>query len=198
VSVGRLALVPVRSLIPPDPPLRGGELLLRPTRKRDVAAIRAVYSEPDIRRWMGWDGPLPDDAEARATIERAAQAWEQATWAVFAIVDAAKDQVMGGVNLRFSDFEIAEVSYFLRASARGRGFATRAVQMLARWAFDDVGIERIELRTHPENAASQRVAERAGFTREGVERASRAWPDGSRFDSIVFSLIRSDRPAQGS
>jgi RimJ/RimL family protein N-acetyltransferase len=135
---------------------------------------------------MGWDAELPGDAEARANIDRAAEAWRQGTWAVFRIVDAATDQVVGGVNLRFCDFQIAEASYFLRASARGRGFATRAVRLVARWAFDELGIERIELRAHPENVSSQRVAERAGFSREGLER-SRGWPDGTRFDSILFS-----------
>jgi RimJ/RimL family protein N-acetyltransferase len=174
---------------PPDPPLRDDDLLLRLGKPEDVSAIREVYSEPDIRRWMGWDGELPDEAEARANIERADASWREGTWAVFRIVDVATDQVVGGVNLRMAGYETAEVSYFLRASARGRGLATRGVRLVARWAFDELGIERIELRAHPENEASVRVAERAGFTREGVERASRAWPDGRRFDSILFSLL---------
>jgi RimJ/RimL family protein N-acetyltransferase len=113
--------------------------------------------------------------------------------AVFRIVDAATYEVVGGVNLRFGDHDIAEISYFLRASARGRGLATRAVRLVAGWAFDELAVERIELRVHPENDASRRVAERAGFTREGVERASRAWPDGTRVDSIVYSLLPGDR-----
>ena len=154
--------------------------------------IRAVYSEPDIRRWMGWDDRPPDEAEARANIERAARAWQEGTWAVFRIADAATDEVVGGVNLRFADHDIAEISYFLRASARGRGFATRAVRLATRWAFDELGIERIELRVHPDNASSRRVAERAGFSLEGVERASRPWPDGTRFDSLVYSLLPDD------
>jgi RimJ/RimL family protein N-acetyltransferase len=141
---------------------------------------------------MGWGGEVPDDADARANIERAARSWEEGTWAVFRIVEAATDEVIGGVNLGFDDYDIAEVSYFLRASVRGRGLATRAVRLVARWAFDELAIERIDLRVHPENASSRRVAERAGFTRKGVERASRAWPDGTRFDSIVYSLLRSD------
>jgi RimJ/RimL family protein N-acetyltransferase len=182
----------VRPLVPPDPSLGDAELILRPSTERDVAAIRAVYSERDIRYWMGWDGGPPDDTEARANIERAAEAWREGTWAVFRIVEAATDEVVGGVNLRFGDFEVAEVSYFLRASARGRGLATRAVRLVSHWAFDELGIERIELRAHPENEASCRVAERAGFTREGVERASRPWPDGTRFDSILYSLLPGD------
>jgi Acetyltransferase (GNAT) domain len=63
-------------LVPPDPPLRDDEIVLRPSRESDAPAIRAVYSEPDIRKWMAWDDALPDDAEARANIERAARAWE--------------------------------------------------------------------------------------------------------------------------
>jgi RimJ/RimL family protein N-acetyltransferase len=167
-------------------------MVLRPGTERDMEAIRALYSEPDIRKWMGWDAEPPDEEEARANIERGLRAWQEGTWAVFRIVGAATDQVVGGVNLRFGEHGIAEVSYFLRASARGRGLATRAVLLVSRWAFEELGIERIELRTHPENAASGRVAERAGFTREGIERASRAWPDGTRFDSILYSLLPSD------
>ena len=167
-------------------------MILRPSTESDVAAIRSLYSEPDIRQWMGWDPELPDDAEARANIERAASAWREGSWAVFRITDAATDEVVGGVNLRFCDHQIAEVSYFLRASARGRGLATRAVRLVAHWAFDGLRIQRIELRVHPQNLASRRVAERVGFTREGIERASRAWPDGTRFDSILYSLIAGD------
>jgi RimJ/RimL family protein N-acetyltransferase len=182
----------VRALVPPDPPLQDGELLLRPSTESDVPAIREIYSEPDIRRWMGWDDRLPDEAEARANIARAAQAWREGTWAVFRIVDAATDEMVGGVNLRFAEWQIAEVSYLVRASARGRGLATRAVLLVARWAFDELGIQRIELRAHADNAASRRVAERVGFTFEGVERASRPWPDGTRFDSLLFSLLPED------
>jgi RimJ/RimL family protein N-acetyltransferase len=184
----------VLRLFPPGPPLRDGDLVLRRTRSGDASAIREIYSEQDTRRWMGWDGPLPDEEDALATIQRAADAWTAGTWAVFGIVDAgaAVDQVLGGANLRFADHDTAEVSYFLRASARGRGFATRAVFLLARWAFDELGIQRLELRAHPDNEASIRVAERAGFTREGIERASRSWPDGSRFDSVLFSLLPTD------
>jgi RimJ/RimL family protein N-acetyltransferase len=182
----------VRSLVPPDPPLRGDDFILRQGVAADAPAIRSVYSEPDIRKWMGWDEELPDEAEALANLEREAAAWRDGSWAVFRIVDAATDQVVGGVNLRFGEHDIAEVSYFLSAVARGRGVATRAVRLVARWAFDELGVERIELRAHPDNLASVRVAERAGFTREGIERASRGWPDGTRFDSIVFSLLPAD------
>jgi RimJ/RimL family protein N-acetyltransferase len=141
---------------------------------------------------MCWDDQIPDEAEALANIDRAARSWDEGAWAVFRIADAETDEVVGGVNLKLGEHDTAEISCFLRASARGRGLATRAVRLVARWAFDELAIERIELRAHPDNGPSQRVAERAGFRREGIERASRAWPDGTRFNSIVYSLLPSD------
>ncbi len=63
------------------------------------------------------------------------------------------------------------------------------VRLLARWAFEQNGIERLELRANPRNEASIRLAERVGFTREGIQRASRRATDGSRFDTVVFSLL---------
>jgi RimJ/RimL family protein N-acetyltransferase len=181
--------------LPPVPPtLCDGELVLRAATTADVEAIRQVYSEPDVRHWMGWDGELPDSAEVRSNIARADLAWREGAWAVFRVAVLPRDEVVGGAMLRFDAHEIAEVAYFLRRSARGRGLATRAVRLLSAWAFAELGIERLELRTHLENEASQRVAERAGFRREGVERASRAWPDGTRFESVVYSLLPEDRP----
>ena len=135
--------------MPPDPALRDAEVVLRPSREDDVPAIREVYSEPDTRRWMGWGAELPDDAEARANIARAASAWEDGTWAVFRIADADSDEVIGGINLRFGENDTAEISYFLRTSARGRGIATRAARLVVRWAFEELGIERIEFEYIP-------------------------------------------------
>lgn len=171
----------------PDPPLGDGVVLLRPPVPDDAPALRPIRSEPDTRKWMLWDGePPPNHADNLANIERAAQSWAGGAWAVFVIEVAG--EVVGGANLGFYDHEIAEVSYFLARSARGRGYATRAVRLLARWAFEENGIQRLELRADAENHASLRLAERVGFTREGVERASRARPDGTRLDSVLFSL----------
>jgi RimJ/RimL family protein N-acetyltransferase len=86
---------------------------------------------------------------------------------------------------------LASVSYWLRAEARGRGAATLAVQLVARWAFDDLGIQRLQLTTAPGNAASQRVAERAGFIREGLLRRWMPTSNGRR-DRVMFSLLPAD------
>ena len=78
-----------------------------------------------------------------------------------------------------------------RAGGARAGIAVRALRLACRFAFDQLGAQRIELRTHPDNAASIRVAEKAGFTREGIERSSREIR-GQRHDSVCFSLLPED------
>ncbi len=178
----------MRELTPPDPPLQDDVVLLRPPEDADADALLPIRSEEDTRRWMLWDDePPPDHAEILANIDRARQSWADGTWAVFVIT--VDGEVVGGANLGFYEHDIAECSYFLAGAERGKGYATRAVRLLARWAFEQNAIERLELRANPRNEASARLAERVGFTREGIQRASRRATDGSRFDTVVFSLL---------
>src|SRR4051812_11389124 len=83
-----------------------------------------------------------------------------------AIADAADDRLLGiGGLMRFApDGRSCEVGYWLAPWGRGRGAATRAVDLICEWGFGTLGLERIELHAHTENAASRAVAARAGFT----------------------------------
>lgn len=175
----------------PPEPLVDGDLTLRRARPGDVADVREVYAEADIRRRMLWDDQEPDEAEALANIERSERAWAEGTAAAFRVV--VDGRVVGGVNLRLSEYDTAEASYFLRASARGRGLGTRALLLAVDWGFRELGLARIFLRVDIDNVASVRLAERAGFLEEGLERQSAAYADGRRFDSRVFSILPSER-----
>jgi RimJ/RimL family protein N-acetyltransferase len=84
-----------------------------------------------------------------------------------------------------------EIGYVVAPAARNRGIASRAVSLLTRWGFDELGLERIELRIDARNAGSERVAERAGFRKEGVLR-SLAFKDGLRSDVGVWSRLQHD------
>jgi RimJ/RimL family protein N-acetyltransferase len=88
----------------------------------------------------------------------------------------------------------AEVGYWVAADARGRGIATAATRAAARWAFDTVPeLARLQLRADVENPASNRVAEKAGFTREGILRAQRYNARlGRRTDFVMWSLLRDE------
>jgi RimJ/RimL family protein N-acetyltransferase len=110
----------------------------------------------------------------------------------FAIVDAGDDAtVLGSCDVRLDAFDrqIAELGYLVDPAHRGRGIATTAVQLMASWAFEELGVARVQILAHPDNAASQRVAERVGFQREGL---LRSWREhhGSREDRVVLSLVR--------
>ena len=75
--------------------------------------------------------------------------------------------------------------------ARGRGIATDALKLLTRWAFDQLGLQRLQLKADPDNAASQRVAEKAGYQREGLLRSSFV-VRGRRSDSVLYSRLPTD------
>ena len=98
--------------------------------------------------------------------------------------------VLGGASLYDVDLAAASASigYWLAADARGRGAATHAVRLLAGWAFAVLGLRRITLTCAPDNDASQRVAGRAGFVREGILRSNIVFKGGRR-DSVLFSLL---------
>ena len=85
----------------------------------------------------------------------------------------------------------AEAFYWVVRDARGRGVASTALGLVADWAFDAVTVERLYLLTHLDNEASQRVAKRCGFTREGVLRAYEPFK-GRRPDLICWSLLPKD------
>jgi [ribosomal protein S5]-alanine N-acetyltransferase len=175
----------------PDPALAEGGVLLRRLEGGDIGWITVACGDRELSRYTAAI-PYPySEADARAFTEQAARAWAEGSGATFVIAQAPGGQGLGviGLTLFAGDPGLAEVGYWLRREARGRGAATTAVRLVAGWALGTLGIARLNLQTAPENLASQRVAERAGFTREGVLRAWLRTADGRR-DSVMFSLLR--------
>jgi RimJ/RimL family protein N-acetyltransferase len=96
------------------------------------------------------------------------------------------------MGMRVLDREqaVVEVGYWAAAPARGRGLTTWALRLISAWLLDTVRAERVQLRADALNVASQHVAERAGFVREGVPRSSAFSPrQRRRIDYAVFSLL---------
>lgn len=81
--------------------------------------------------------------------------------------------------------------YWLDQSRRGTGIASEALDVVVHWVFQDFDIVRVQLVTHLDNQASQRVAERCGFQREGVLRAWEPVKD-SQPDVVMFSRLADD------
>ncbi|MGH2876878.1 MAG: GNAT family N-acetyltransferase, partial [Solirubrobacteraceae bacterium] len=134
----------------------------------------------------------------RAYLRRRFDATAAALTAPFAIVHADTRDLLGSISLLRFSWEDArgEVGYWLAREARGAGHATRAVIMICAWGFAALHLERIDLLAATGNPASQRVAERAGFTREAVLR-SYLRSGSERQDMVMFGLLRQEPPAGG-
>lgn len=174
------------------PTLRDAVVALRPTEDDDIDAITAACQDPEIPRFTRVPAPY-GRAQAAEHVQQVRQGWADGTHAVFSIRDAATDDLVGSIGLLRLDEapDVAEIGYWVAAPARSRGVATRAVTLVSRWGVLDLGIRRLELMTRIENAASQTVAARAGFTREGVLR-SYATLTAGRCDVVMFSMLPSD------
>jgi RimJ/RimL family protein N-acetyltransferase len=150
------------------PTLHDGDLVLRPGRLEDADAITAACQDPEIPRWTLVPSPYTR-ADAEAYLARSAEEHAAGTAANFLAVDAGDGRLLGSFSLMEIGREpgYGEIGYWVAAEARGRGIATRGVRLLADWARDELGLTRIEVLPHKDNAASRRVAEKAGFLDTG-------------------------------
>jgi RimJ/RimL family protein N-acetyltransferase/nitrite reductase/ring-hydroxylating ferredoxin subunit len=178
---------------PPNPPLSDGVVVLRPFRAEDAPAITAACQDPEIGRWVPIIPAPYGEANARAFILMTLQAWHEGTGCEFAIADAATDRYVGSIGLHLgSNPRRHSIGYLIAPEFRGRGYATRALRLLTRWGFEQFGIERLALWTLIGNAASQQVAEKAGFRFEGLARNWETGRDGKPIDAVMYSMTPED------
>jgi RimJ/RimL family protein N-acetyltransferase len=149
----------------------------------------APLNEPEIASWTRVPSPYTR-ADAEEYIAGREQRRESGEELSLAIVSASTGELFGSIGVRVASQEHlrGELGYLVFAPARGRGVATRAVRLVARFAFDQLGLRRVEILTATGNRASQQVAEKAGFTREGVLRSHTDGGD-ARLDMISWSLL---------
>jgi [ribosomal protein S5]-alanine N-acetyltransferase len=176
--------------LPPDVVLELGDVVLRRLRRDDAAALAGLRSDADIVRWSNPGGSTPDEA-ARAIAE-AEEDWRSGRRAELAMARKTDDTLVGSISLTFYGEARASIGFEVAPEARRRGIATRAVATLCTWALTAFpALVRLELWALPGNDASMRVAERAGFHREGVFRSRLPFGD-ELCDVVVFSRLRTD------
>lgn len=163
--------------------LRDDPITLRAWREDDAPRVFEICQDPGIQRWIPTI-PRPygrDDARAFVTDQLRLGPYQ------FAVVEA--ERVVGSIGLQVVRHETGHIGYWCAPEARGRGITTRALRRLCRFGLEELELERLALSTDVENLASQRVAEKVGFRREGVLRSQFRHPDGGRRDSALFSLL---------
>lgn len=169
------------------------KVLLRPFRLPDAAGLySAVYeSLEDLKPWMSWatDGYTEMTAREYITIARAR--WDEHTFYAFAITQG--NEILGACTLSSIHpiYHFCNLGYWVRTSCRGRGIAGRAAKLVARFAFEELGLIRVEIVIGVGNAASLRVAEKIGAHDEGIL-LNRMVVGKSIYDAHMFSLLPSD------
>lgn len=158
--------------------LTDGDILLRPMEASDAAGIVAGLNDPDVVRFMPTIPSPYLRADAEAWVDRCAEVWRTGEAYPFAILEIADGELLGSIELNGTT-----VGYWVAAGARGRGIATRALRLVCEWATE----RPLRLTTHPENGASQRVAEKAGFRRLGMTSDHLVFKDGTR-EAVLFEL----------
>jgi aminoglycoside 6'-N-acetyltransferase len=177
----------------PDPafrPILTERLRLRRSVPSDAEAISAYRSDPEVRRYQGWDRTDPEFV--REEIERMGDraVGEPGGWVQFSVEERVGGRLVGDVGLSPADdsVDVIKVGYTVSPTAQGRGYATEALGALVAYAFDRLGAATARAYASEENVASIRVAEKVGMRL--VERIERHHTDRTFF-VVRFEL---DRP----
>lgn len=177
------------------PALSDDVITLRAWDIDDIDTQLAAFTDPVFVRFSDWAPDTRDQLVDRlGWVERAR---EEGLGIHLAITQLdSRSPALGEVSLAGIDSinQRASVGYWLSPAGRGRGLASRAVRLLSSWAFDELGLARLELTCGPDNLASQGVAERCGFRPEGRLRSNLTFKGGRR-DSLVYGLLPGELPS---
>ena len=174
-------------------PLRVGGYVLGAATTDDVDAVEQAFADPDIALWNpGVRRPVSTPRE-RATLwvaDRMSWSPDHCSW----VVREPSGRLVGQVSIHSMDEEIGsgEIGYWLTRAGRGRGIGAAAVDAATRFAFDSIGLVRVELFHAVENEASCRLALRCGYLVEGTARQSFVYGDGLRHDEHLHARLAAD------
>ena len=168
------------------------DVTIRPYRMDDSSVVYDAVCESmtGLIPWMPWCHPEYSIDESRLWLESQIPAFRQGTAFEFAIVSAT-GSYLGGCGLNRIDpvNRRANLGYWVRSGAAGRGVASAAVRLIRSWGFENTGLIRLEIVIAVENGASRRVAEKTGAAYEGTLR-NRLFLHGSPHDAAIYSFIR--------
>lgn len=169
------------------------ELLLRPFHLDDAPHLFCAVRESlqELKPWMSWATNEYGERTAREYITIARARWDEHTFYAFAVMRA--DEFLGACTLSsvHSIYRFCNLGYWVRTSRHGQGFAGRAAKLAARFAFEHLGLVRVEIVIGVGNQASLRVAQKIGAHDEGVL-LNRIVVGTSIYDAHMYSLVPSD------
>jgi RimJ/RimL family protein N-acetyltransferase len=171
-----------------QPGFTDGVVSVRRWELNDAPWVYKACQEEAVQRWTHITVPYRiEDAEGFVGVYAPHQ-WDSRQGAAFAIIDANSGVGVGSVGLmvRDSRSRVGEVGYWLNYTASGRGLTSRALELLSSWALSDGQMVRLELLIETENTASRKVAERTGYSLEGVMR-QKVFHRGAQRDVAMYA-----------
>lgn len=175
--------------------LTDGVVLLRSYDFGDVSVLHQAVQESltELSPWMSWatKGYTQEVAQNFVTISRAE--WSKGGLYGFAILNAQNGEFVGGCGLSHIHpvYHFCNLGYWIRSPQHGHGYAGRAAKLVAKFAFEKLGLIRTEIVIAKDNIASKRVAEKIGAHYEGIL-LNRMVVSKLIYDAHMFSLLPSD------
>jgi RimJ/RimL family protein N-acetyltransferase len=174
-------------------PIRTPRLLIRPKQFGDGAITSAAVAETwdELHKWMrwaeDWDLFTAESMEIRNRHVMASFILRESIELIG--VEAGTGAAVIWCGLHDIDWQgrQCDTGYWVRKSAQGKGFATEAANALVRYAFGALGMRRIGLTHSGGNEASRRIAERLGFSFEGIQRGANILPGGKYADRYCYA-----------
>ena len=168
-------------------------MILRPFRRRDVDSVleAALGSLNDLNRWLPWAHPSYNRSDATAFIKDSVAAWTEARAFDFTMrYRDDLDRHLGNISVWFTSRAamIGEIGYWVRSDETDHGIATEAVVRVLQVAFEELKMHRVVLRIAVGNNASERIAEKLGFTKEGLLREELR-VNGVWLDHTIWGLL---------
>jgi RimJ/RimL family protein N-acetyltransferase len=175
--------------------LATARLLLRPPRRTDAGALHEAIAEtlPELVRWLPWARPGHSRLDTRRYLRGARLGWARRSAFEFLITELESERVSGVTSVHRIDWarRCAGLGYWIRSSCQRRGYALEAARAAALYAFERVGVHRLEVHVALGNAASHGVAQRLGARREGIARDAELI-GGRYLDHVQYSLLSTD------
>ena len=173
------------------PTVETDRLVLRGLRDDDLDDFVTIFGDAETVRYLG-DGTPATPGEAWRNLAMCLGHWELRGYGLWGAEERATGRVVGRVGLYNPEgWPGLEVGWAFARDTWGRGYATEGGAASLRWAFSELGADHVISVIHPDNIASRRVAEKAGFRKEGLLRGA-TFHRGAHHDLELYSLLRDE------
>ncbi|WMC10414.1 GNAT family N-acetyltransferase [Oceanimonas pelagia] len=168
--------------------------ILAPSMDHASLMLEAIReSKVELSQFLDWVPFALTEEESLKNTERAITNFEKFEDELrFSLVEKVSGCFLGTVGLIIRDKEIPffEIGYWIRSSHAGSGYVTEAVKVIEKYAFDELGARRVEIKMAVGNHKSRAVAERCGYELEGIFRNDRKLPDGQVSSTMVYAKTK--------